>query len=76
MHPDLGAMQANVSDGVLRIVAGEEDGIDLVCHLEAADNVGEDIQKDAGGFAHTESYSSDYEQHGPSSSSNAVLFFI
>lgn len=53
-------MQANVSNGIFCIMESKEDGNDLVRYLEATDNIGQDVQKNARSTANPESYSSDY----------------
>lgn len=54
-------MQADVPNGVLRSVAGKANGVDLVRYLEAADNVGQNVPKDAGGAADPEPYTPDHQ---------------
>lgn len=57
---DFGAMQADVSNGIFCIMASKENGIDLVRHLEATDNIGQNVQKNAGSIADPEPYTFDH----------------
>lgn len=54
-------MQADVSNGVLRVVAGKANGVDLVRYLEAADNVGQNVPKNAGSIADPEPHTPDHQ---------------
>lgn len=61
LYLDFGAMQTDVSNGILCLVESKENGIDFICYLESADNVGQNVQKDAGSIADPESHSSNHQ---------------
>lgn len=69
-------MQANISNGIFCIMESKKNGNDLICYLEATDNISQDVQKNARSTANPKSYPFDYKQHGSFSSSNAILFFV
>lgn len=57
---DFGAMQTDISNGLLCFMESQENGVDLICYLEATDNISQNVQKNAGSIAYPESYSSNY----------------
>lgn len=54
-------MQTDISNGLLCFMESKENGVDLICYLEATDNISQNVQKNAGSIAYPESYSSNYQ---------------
>jgi len=57
---DFRTMQTDVSNGLLCLMEGKEDGVNFICYLETTDNISENVQKNAGSIAYPESYTSNY----------------